>query len=120
MMLKVNEQILIITDNDDSPIVKNLLKKRIFPLTRSSILSSLELIKHVEIKIIVLDKSHKTVDTIEFILNVRDVKSEILIFLPKEFTNYSEWSTLKKMENIRTYDGDSISFEEKYVVKRKF
>ncbi len=110
-MLNVNEKILIITDNDDSPIVKNLLKKRIFPLTRSSILSSLELIKHVEIKIIVLDKSHKSVDTIEFILNVRDVKSEILIFLPKEFTNYSEWSTLKKMDNIRTYDGNSISFE---------
>jgi hypothetical protein len=112
IMDETNNKILVVTDNDDSKIVKNLLKRRIFPLTRSSILSAIDLLKHVQIKTIVLDKTHQYVDTLEFILNVRDINSDLLIFVPEHYRQYPEWKTLEKFNNIEIYD-DENSIEKK-------
>lgn len=117
--MKERNNILVITDDDESKVVRRLLKQKIFPLTRSSILSAIDLLKHIDISIIVLDKTHKSVDALEFILNVQDVTNKPTILVPKHYQKYSEWNTLKKFEYVDIYDEEENTLLKKVLKLNK-
>ena len=108
--------VLILTENSNSKTVRIINKSKFLPLLCNTILSASDLIKHHNISAIVIDKNHRKVDSIEFILNAQDLNSAAPIFLinnggnkaieniePLLFTvtEITEDELLDKLKNIR-------------------
>lgn len=96
--------ILVITENENSDIVRTLLRHRAIPITRRSIQSAIDLLQHTNIIAIVIDREHKSIDSLEFILNVRDITEGIPIYIPDEFSRKEDWSIINNLENIVVYE----------------
>ena len=101
------KHILIITDNENSEIVRLLSRHQVVPVTRSSIMSAIDLLRHSKIIAIVVDKENQNVDTLEFILNARDVASDIPIYIPKQFQLDKNTRIIKEFGNIMFYQNNS-------------
>lgn len=96
--------ILVITDDENSRIVRMLLRTDIIPITRRSIISAMDLLRHLDIGAIVIDKEHQEVDMLEFILNAKDVAGKIPILIPEQFQNTEDWYVLKNLGRISVYN----------------
>jgi hypothetical protein len=96
--------ILVISDDENSTINKQINKKNVLPIIRRSIMSAMEVLKHHNIVAIIIDKEHQNVDTIELILNARDIVSKIPIFVPNEYLQKEDWSLISGLGQIRIYD----------------
>jgi len=77
--------ILIITDNENSDLIRALIRKKYIPITRSSLHSAMAILKHIAFTAILIDKEHHDVDTLEFILNARDFQPETPIYIPETY-----------------------------------
>ena len=100
----MNEHILVITDDENSELVRVLLKQKIIPITRQSLQSAIQLMRHIDFSAVVIDKIHHNVDTLEFILNARDFSINTPIFIPEKFFLNNEWRKIKKLKQVHVYD----------------
>lgn len=99
--------IMVITDDENCPIVRTLLRHRVVPIIRRSIVSAINLLQHLNITAIIIDKKHQNVDSIELILNARDVAGEIPIFVPEQYHQKEDWSIIRNLGKILLYDEKS-------------
>lgn len=93
----MENNILVITDDENGRIVNVLLKRKINPIIRRSIPSALQLMRHLKFRGIIVEDEHKNLDTLEFILNVRDLNTEIPIFISNK---YQKHNVIKKIQNL--------------------
>ena len=93
----LDHNFLVITDDENSKIVRSLMKQKIFPVIRRSIPSAIQILRHLKIRGIILEDEHKSVDTLEFILNVRDITKETPILISNK---YQKHSTIKKIQHL--------------------
>ena len=94
-----NKHVLVLTDNEDNEIVRLLLKCRVVPITQRSILSSLDILRHVDIYAIIIDIELHSVDVIEFVLNARDI-TNVPIFVLDPYYKKEKWSVVEKIGEI--------------------
>ena len=106
--MKNEKHILVITDNENSDIVRMFLRHRVIPITRRSIISAIYLLRHLHIVAIIIDKELQNVDTLEFILNARDIAQEIPIFVPDTFNNKKDWVDVKDQVNVLVYNDENM------------
>jgi hypothetical protein len=78
------KRILIISDDENSLLVRRMGKMHFLPLVRKSTMAAIDLLKRHEISVVIVDRIPGIVDPIEFILNIRDFNTEIPIFLPDQ------------------------------------
>lgn len=81
-MVLEEKRILIISDDENSHLVRRLGKRHYLPLVRKSMLAAMDLLKRHQISAVIVDRTPGNVDPIEFILNIRDVNSGIPVFIP--------------------------------------
>jgi hypothetical protein len=103
-----DKHVLIITDDENSDIVRMFLRHRIIPITRRSIISAIYLLRHLHIVAIIVDKELQNVDTLEFILNARDIAHEIPIFVPDTFNKKEDWADVKDQVNVLIYNDENM------------
>lgn len=104
---------LIITDDENSKIVQSLIKQKIFPVIRRSIPSALQLLKHLKIRGIIVEDEHKNIDTIEFILNVRDITKETPILVSNKYQKHSVIKKIQHLGHIEIFDETDNMIDEK-------
>lgn len=93
---------LVLTNNTNSDTISRINKAKHFPFVCNSINSAANIIKHHSISGVVIDNEHQNIDTLEFILNVKELDSYInKILLPKEDSvDVLEKLKILKMETI--------------------
>lgn len=79
--------VLILTEDSNSKTVKIVNKSKFLPLVCNTVLSSSDLIKHHLIDALIIDKIHRNADSLEFILNARELKCKAPIFVVKSKAN---------------------------------
>jgi len=84
--------ILVISDNENSGLIKQLNKKKAVPIIRRTIIAAMDILRHQDINSIIFDKQHRHIDVLEFILNVRDIDRKVPIYVPQEFLENENWS----------------------------
>lgn len=104
---------LVITDDENSKLIKTLLKLRVVPVIRRSISSSIQILRHLKIQGIIVEDEHKSLDTLEFILNVRDISEEIPIFISNRYQKHTTINQLKKFSQIEIFDETDNKIEKK-------
>jgi hypothetical protein len=102
-----HKYVIVITDNENSRIIRMLLRNKIIPIIRTSIISAMDILRHLDIRAIIIDKEHRNLDPIEFILNARDISADIPIFIPQKFNP----QIINQLENIRIFDNEDPSIE---------
>jgi two-component SAPR family response regulator len=104
---------LVITDDENSKLIKTLLKLRVVPVIRRSISSAIQILRHLKIQGIIVEDEHKSLDTLEFILNVRDISEEIPIFISNRYQKHTTINQLKKFSQIEIFDETDNKIEKK-------
>lgn len=104
--MEKDRHFLIISDNENSDIVRIVSSMKIIPIIRKTVLTALSLLRHHEITAIVIDKEYENVDALEFILNARDVDREVPIFVPEFYFKNEDWSILRNFGKIVVYSND--------------
>jgi len=87
-------RILIISDDENSRLIRWLGKKHVLPLVRKSMIAAIDLLKRHEIAAVIVDRIPGIVDPIELILNIRDVTPEIPVFIPNQIIDKKNRSAL--------------------------
>jgi DNA-binding NtrC family response regulator len=104
--MEKQKHILVITDDENSQVIEMLLRLQVVPVIRRSIMSAINLLRHLSIIAIIIDKQHQDVDSIELILNARDVAGKIPIFVPEQYQRKVDWSIILTL-------GKTIVYNEK-------
>ena len=73
--------VLVLTDKAHNSTTKVINKMKLLPLVCNSILSASDMLKHHSVDAIVIDRDHERVDSLEFVLNMREFDTSIPIFL---------------------------------------
>jgi hypothetical protein len=102
--MKKVTHILVITENENSPVIQMLFRMHIVPVIRRSITSAIKLLKHLHIAAIIIDKENQNIDAIEFILNARDINCIMPIFIPEPYSKIEGWNIIKNLGNITLYN----------------
>lgn len=92
--------ILVISDDENSNIIKFIYRNKLMPIIRRSILPALELIRHQDVSAIIVDKNHQHIDTLEFILNVRDINKNIPIIVQEDSIVPGDKEVTRSMKNV--------------------
>jgi hypothetical protein len=108
-----DRNVLIISDDENSKTVKLILRHKLVPIIRRSILSAVYFLRHYDIMAIIIDKKNQNVDAIEFILNAREVACDIPIFVPEQYYELEDWSLIISFGKIKIYD------EKKYPLNKE-
>jgi len=104
---------LVITDDENSKVVRNLIKQKVFPVIRRSIPSAIQMLRHLNIQGIIVEDEHKSVDTLEFILNVRDISRDIPIFISNKYQKHKVIRQIKNFGQIEIFDETDNKIEKK-------
>jgi DNA-binding NtrC family response regulator len=102
--MEKQKHILVITDDENSQVIEMLLRLQVVPVIRRSIMSAINLLRHLSIIAIIIDKQHQDVDSIELILNARDVAGKIPIFVPEQYQRKVDWSIILTLGKIIVYN----------------
>lgn len=102
--MEKQKHILVITDDENSQVIEMLLRLQVVPVIRRSIMSAINLLRHLSIIAIIIDKQHQDVDSIELILNARDVTGKIPIFVPEQYQRKVDWSIILTLGKIIVYN----------------
>ena len=100
----MENNILVITDDENSKIVRTLLRLKIVPIIRRSIPSAIQTLSHLNIEGIIVEDENKSIDTIDFISNVRDVSEEIPVFISNRYQKHSIIKKIKNRARITIFD----------------
>lgn len=100
----MNNNFLVITDDENCRIVQTLVKQKAFPIIRRSIPSTIQLLKHLKVLGIIVEDEYKSIDTLEFILNVRDVTKETPIFISNKYQKHSVIKQINQIGQIEIFD----------------
>jgi len=73
--------VLVLTDKTHNTTTRIINKMKLLPLVCNTILSASDMLKHHSIDAIVIDRNHEHVDSLEFVLNMREFNSTIPIYL---------------------------------------
>lgn len=109
----MEHNILVITDDENSKVVQSLMKQKIFPVIRRSIPSAIQILKHLKIQGIIVEDEHKNLDTLEFILNVRDVSENIPILISNRYQKHKVIKQIKKFGQIEIFDETDNKIDKK-------
>jgi two-component SAPR family response regulator len=109
----MEHNILVITDDENSKIVRTLLKQKIFPVIRRSIPTAMQILRHLKVTGIIVEDEHKSVDTLEFILNVRDITKDVPIFISNRYQKHSVIKQIKNYGQIVIFDETDNKIEKK-------
>lgn len=71
--MKGSSSVLVFTNYEQSDLTENLLNMGYAPLIRKKMMTTLKEVQHKCIAVIFLDLKYVEIDTLEFILNVRDI-----------------------------------------------
>lgn len=94
------KHILIISADENSPLVKRLGKKSYLPLVRRSMNGVMDLVKRHKINAIIVDRMLSDLDPIEFVLNVRDVNEKIPVFFPEQEIDSKKWELVYRFDGV--------------------
>ena len=96
---------LIITEDESSEFVRILYIKKHTAFIRRNLISAIDLLKHENIDLLIIDKSNVVEDLLEFILNAYDVAIQIKIFIHADLPYDKGWEKIiplgKHVESIR-------------------
>ena len=95
---------MVIKDYEECRMLPTLLRHQVIPIVRRSIISTINLLQHLNINAIIIDKEHQNVDSIELILNARDVAGEIPILVPEQYHKKEDWSIIRNLGRIIVYN----------------
>jgi hypothetical protein len=101
------KHILVITDDENSDIVRLFFRHRIIPITKRSILSAIYVLQHLDIVAVIIDKELQNVDTLEFILNARDIDRKVPIFVSNSITNQEDWKIIKNESKVVVFKDEN-------------
>lgn len=73
--------ILVLTDEVNSSTRKIITKAKFLPLISNTLQEAFYMLKHHSFSAIVIDKKHKSIDALEFILNARELNPTLPIFI---------------------------------------
>jgi two-component SAPR family response regulator len=76
--------ILIISDDENSEIIKTLNRRKMVTVIRRTILTAMDFLRYNDVSAIIIDKKHRDVDILEFSLNIRDINKLTPIFIINE------------------------------------
>lgn len=113
--MEKQKHILVITNEENNPVIEMLLRLQIVPVIRRSIMSAINLLRHMHIIAIIIDKEHQNVDSIEFILNVRDVAGKIPIFVPEQCRQKGDWSVIRALGDIKVYNENKFPLNKEII-----
>ncbi len=92
--------ILVISDDENSSVVRFIYRNKLMPIIRRSILPALELIRHQNVSAIIVDKNHQNIDTLELILNIRDINKNIPIIVQEDSILPKDKTVTQSMNNV--------------------
>ena len=100
---------LILTDDSNSKTVKTVNKAKFLPLVCNTVLSSSDLIKHHSIDVLIIDKMHRNADSLEFILNAKEVNCKAPIFVVKSKANENTIDEIERNNlNVNVIEEDHL------------
>jgi DNA-binding response OmpR family regulator len=79
--------ILIISDDENSEIIKTLNRRKMVTVIRRTILTAMDFLRYNDVSAIIIDKKHRDVDILEFSLNIRDINKVTPIFIINHLMN---------------------------------
>ena len=101
--------VLILTDDSNSSTVKIVSKTKFLPLVCNTVLSSSDLIKHHSIDALIIDKIHRNADSLEFILNARELDCKAAIFVIKSTANENSITEIERNNlNVNVIEEDNL------------
>lgn len=100
----MERNVLVITDDENSKVVRTLLKYKIFPVIRRSIPSAIQILRFLKVSAIIIEDEHKSVDTLEFVLNIRDINLNTPILISNRYQKHSVINKIKNFGQIIIFD----------------
>ena len=80
--------VLVLGGASESPCVEDLFASGLVPIRRQHIGDAIHLLRHGRFVAAVVDHSHSTEDTLEFVLNVRDLNPGIPVLIAGPFQRH--------------------------------
>lgn len=90
------KHILVVSDDENSALVKRVGKKHYIPLIRKSTIAVIDLVKRHDIEAIIVDLMMRNFDPIEFVLNIRDINKKIPIYIPQQVIDKKNWDIVHR------------------------
>jgi hypothetical protein len=115
MKTQKQKHVLVITDEENSPVVGMLLRLQIVPVIRRSIMSAMNLLRHISISTIIIDREHQDVDSIELILNARDIAGKIPIFVPEQCHAKEDLNIIRALGRIVVYNENEYPLNKEVI-----
>ena len=109
----MERNVLVITDDENSKIVRTLLKYKIFPVIRRTIPSAIQILRVMNVSAIIVEDEHRCVDTLEFILNIRDVSANTPILISNRYQKHNIISKVKDFSQIIIFDETDKNLDKK-------
>lgn len=109
----MEKNVLVITDDENSKIVRTLLKYKIFPVIRRSIPSAIQILKFLNVGAIIIEDEHKSVDTLEFVLNIRDINLNTPILISNRYQKHKVINKIKNFGQIIIFDETDNNLDSK-------
>lgn len=93
------QAVLVVSSQVETNLVDALISIGFSPLVRESIQSALDRLRHEKFAAIVVDQKRAKVDVLEFILNVRDIDTEIPVLVVGPLKSEPTYETLQRLYN---------------------
>jgi hypothetical protein len=91
--------VLVVSSQVETNLVDALVSIGFSPLVRESIQSALDGLRHEKFAAIVVNQKRAKVDVLEFILNVRDIDTEIPVLVVGPLHDEPTYKTLQRLSN---------------------
>jgi len=93
------QAVLVLSSQVETTLVDALVSIGLCPLVRESMQSALDRIRRERFAAIVVDQKRAKVDVLEFILNVRDIDTEIPVLVVGPLKGEPSYKTLQRLDN---------------------
>ena len=91
--------ILVLGFDEQDDLSNTLFEAGYVPIVRGNMMEALSKLKHEPFAAVLVDKNHSEEDTLEFILNIRDMDGQIPIIVFGTIDNEDENRVLSKQNN---------------------
>ena len=99
---------MIISDNENSEIIRKISKRKISTIVRRTILAAIDILRHYDLSAIIIDKENQQFDALEFVLNIRDIDRRVPIYIPQDILKNENWKPIKSIGKIISFDNDLL------------
>ncbi|MCB0282063.1 MAG: hypothetical protein H6627_01890 [Calditrichae bacterium] len=99
-MIKHNTPVLVLDNPKKSVLIDDLFEIGVIPITRTNITDAIKVLRHEQLKAVIINAHSILDDVIEFILNIRDFNIKIPVIIAGIPADQSEEHALRKQKGV--------------------